>query len=108
MLGEADRVVAEVVGELSLLAQLVQHAAVEVAAASRQALLDLAPAADGRQVEEGDLHQPLLSTKEGWRSREVPANVVRTPAVPGRVAQGNVMRLPIFALPERSVGVACR
>ena len=54
--GEADGVVAELVGQLSLLQHLGQHAVVEVAAQPRPPPLDLGPAPDGRQVEERDLH----------------------------------------------------
>jgi hypothetical protein len=56
MLGEADRVVAERVGQPDLLRQLAEHALIEVGAQSRHALLDLGAAADGRQIEQGCLH----------------------------------------------------
>ena len=66
VLGEADRVVAEIVGQPGLLRDLGQHPVVEVAAQAGHALLDLGPGADRGQVEEGDLQetgkpQPPLS-----------------------------------------------
>ena len=66
VLGEADRVVAEVVGEPGLLRDLGQHPVVEIAAQAGHALLDLGPRADRGQVEDGDLQecrmpQPPLS-----------------------------------------------
>ena len=60
VLGEAHRIVAEGVGEARLLAELRQHALVEVATKPRHSLLDLRAGADGGQVEEGDLHAPPL------------------------------------------------
>ena len=57
VLGEADRVVAEVVGEPALLRQLAQHLLVEVGRAARHAGLDLGLAAERRQIEQRDLHR---------------------------------------------------
>src|SRR5439155_23187669 len=56
MLGEADRVVGERIGELRLLGELSEHALVEVAAEAGAAALDVGAAAGGGQVEERDLH----------------------------------------------------
>src|SRR5690606_33531365 len=49
--------VAELVREPGLLADLAQHAAVEVAAQAGETALHLVPATDRGQVEEGDLHR---------------------------------------------------
>ena len=57
VLGETDRVVAPLVGELGLFCQLRQHWLVQVASQPGPAALDVAPAPDGRQVEERDLHR---------------------------------------------------
>ena len=61
VLGEADRVVAELVGQDRLLPQLGQHPVVEITAQAGHAGLDLRPAADGGQIEERHLHdRPIL------------------------------------------------
>ena len=57
VLGEADRVVAEGVGEPRLGGEIGQHALVEVGPEPRQAALDLGAAADRGEIEEGDLHR---------------------------------------------------
>ena len=56
MLGEADRVVAELVGRAGLLGELLQHALIEIAAHARHAGFDLGAAADGGQVEQRSFH----------------------------------------------------
>ena len=52
MLGEADRVVAEIVGEPHLLGDLAQHPLVEVGAQPGHAGLDLGAVADRRKIEQ--------------------------------------------------------
>jgi hypothetical protein len=59
VLGEADRVVAEVVGQHRLLGEIRQHAVVQITSQTGAAGLDLGPAAHRREVEEGRLHDPL-------------------------------------------------
>ena len=56
VLGKADGVVAELVGENSLLADLLEHSRVEIAPEAGAAVLDLCTAPDRRQVEQGNLH----------------------------------------------------
>jgi len=56
VLGERHRVVAELVAEPDLFAELAQHALVEVRVHARHALLDLGAAGDRRQVEERGFH----------------------------------------------------
>jgi hypothetical protein len=68
VLGEAHRVVAEVVGESALLAELGEHATIEIAAQPRHPRLDLRPAADRRQVEERDLHAAPSAPASSWAS----------------------------------------
>ena len=59
MLGEADRVVAEIVGQASLRREVGQHALVEIAPEARHATFDLGAAPDGGQIEERYAHRPL-------------------------------------------------
>ena len=60
MLGEADRVVAEVVGQPGLRGNLAQHLVVEVAAEPDHPLFDLGLVADRRQIEERYFHLSLV------------------------------------------------
>ena len=57
VLGEADRVVTELVGELALLEDLAQHRVVEVATQPGVAGLDVSSRAAARQVEERRPHR---------------------------------------------------
>ena len=52
MLGEAHRVVAELVAQLNLLGQFLEHALIEVRVHPRHARLDLGAVADARQIEQ--------------------------------------------------------
>ena len=52
MLGEAHRVVTEIVGEADLLAQIAEHALVEVTPHSGHTSLDLGSSPQRRQVEQ--------------------------------------------------------
>jgi len=63
MLGEADRVVAEPVGELRLRGELAEHALVEIGAEPGEAGLDLGATPDRGEVEEGDLHDRVLGSQ---------------------------------------------
>jgi hypothetical protein len=56
VLGEADRVVAKLVGQADLFGQLAQHPLVEVGAHTGHALLDLGAAANAGQVEDRGFH----------------------------------------------------
>ena len=61
MLGEADRIVAQVVGEPGLRGDFEQHPIVEIAAHPGHPLFDIGPAPDRRQVEERHFHATLYS-----------------------------------------------
>src|SRR5471032_2577484 len=68
VLGEGNRVVAELVAQFDLLGQLFQHALIELRVHARHALLDLGTAGDRRQVEERRLHcsfPPSYATEGG-------------------------------------------
>jgi hypothetical protein len=56
VLGEADRVVADLVGQASLLGELGKHPVVELAAQPGQAGLHVGPAPHRRQIEQRHLH----------------------------------------------------
>ena len=57
VLGEGDRVVAEIVGQPALLGHLAQHLLVEVGPHAGHAGLDVGLAAERRQIEQRDLHR---------------------------------------------------
>jgi len=56
VLGEGDRLVAQLIGEPALLRHLAQHLLVEVGAHARHAGFDIGLGAERRQVEQRDLH----------------------------------------------------
>ena len=68
MLGEAHRIVAQLVAEPDLLGKLLQHALVEIGIHAGHAGLDLGAAADAGQIEQRGFHS--LSS---WLSRGVAA-----------------------------------
>ena len=57
VLGEGDRIVAEVVGQPALLGHLAQHLLVEIGPHAGHARLDIGLAAERRQIEQRDLHR---------------------------------------------------
>ena len=58
MLGEADRVIPQVVGKASLLGQLVEHAAIELWSKAGLPGLDLASTTHRGKIKKGYLHPP--------------------------------------------------
>src|SRR5579863_2033367 len=71
MLGEADRVIAEVVGELRLAGEVVQHLIVKTVVEPDAAAFDLRLVADRREIEERDFHASLIARRRAaptlWR-----------------------------------------
>ena len=65
MLGEADRVVAEIVGQPALLGHLAQHLLVEIAAKPNHPLLDLGLVADRWKIEKRYFHSGLDFSRTG-------------------------------------------
>lgn len=59
MLGKADRVIAEFVGQLDLLGQFPQHALIEVRPHTGHPGLDLGAAANAGQIKQRRLHAVL-------------------------------------------------
>ena len=104
MLGEAHRIVAELVAELYLLAELPQHALIEVRVHAGHAGLDLGAAADARQIEQRRLHPLRFLRLMGRRVARFPAWGRWAGACPGRPVFRRATR-PAAMPPRRA---ACR
>jgi len=99
MFGEADGVIAQVVGEADLFRQFAQHALVEVAVHAGHAGLDLRTAGDGGKVEEGRFHG---GAPGGWGagSIEGEVGVVCDGVVAASISRCTRIHLSISCIPS--------
>src|SRR3546814_6394328 len=111
VLGEADRIVAEVLGQPRLGAHFGQHARGEILAQPGHAGFDLGSAADRRQIEKGDLHRCVPSLFR-WPDRQSlpPRATTRTRSLRGgfrNCKPGAGGTPPLVAYPVRTHPLPC-
>jgi hypothetical protein len=101
MLGEADRIVVQIVGQPRLLADFGQCPAIEVAAHARHAGFDVGAAADRGEIEQRGLHGSFR--RHGWDGSSSWRSAIAGYPVTMVGGKGRSMGGAVIASPARPV-----